>query len=101
MTIGTETESKEVNLAGYGEVTPVTSVEKTYNINWSKIAKQAVEGYVNQIVSNAKQAASDFQKTASAISSNDINTAATEVGEGLLATTVVVGLIVLLSLLLA
>jgi len=62
MTIGTETESQEVNLAGYGKVKPVTSVEKTYNINWSKMAQQAVAEAENQITSSAHQVASAFQQ---------------------------------------
>jgi hypothetical protein len=102
ITVGTETESGSGLSSKYGSVKYVVSTESTYNINLPKLAEVAVEGVLDQVSSSARKVASDFQQAASAISSNDINTAATEVRESLLlAATAVVGSIVLLLPLLA
>jgi RHS repeat-associated protein len=85
MTIGTETESQEVNIAGYGKGKPVTSIESTYNVNWSKIAKQVIAESENQVVSSAQQVASTFQKAGADIADNNTVKGVVEVEAGMLA----------------
>ena len=71
ITVGTEVEFKSNKSGEYGNSYRFVSTEKTFNINWSKIAQQAVVGAENRVTSSAHQVASAFQRVGADITNKD------------------------------
>jgi RHS repeat-associated protein len=80
-------------VSGSGDMKSVMSTETTYTSNLPKLAEKAFASVLSQISSNAQKVASDFQQASSAMSRNNYSGAAKDVGEGLLAAAIVIGLI--------